>query len=413
MKNNIELLNERDFEVLDELLGMKRRIKPFVENAYPFCNRPEFINSLYYIDEYEPEVQEKLRTFCKYFKEYKTYWSSKSDKGLCQLSDIINLVGRLKKINLAYEAIKSDKSDYTKAYELLCLYKSPEEFKKLYCTMIKKIENPNLAISKEALENFDLICSKFEEYNENGILEKVRYFATFRSYFENYEYAKFAIEEYINDEESYKIEKYLSKLGIDKDTFMFCVNAIRELDPDLYGELLKKKAENQKLLHLKNVKTIEGLVRGIETGYINDNTEFNIFEFIKRVPFKGSPDFYEKLNRYISEVCPQYYKTISKYLQENQLYAKSSLEPVDVRKIYGTRMVIEGTEVTEEMKNDVLDFLKYNKIPLVNRTYNVALRKYLNGEITKEMIEAKKEEVESQMQHYEKPAIKVPIIKKR
>ena len=413
MENKIELLNNKDFEILDELLTMKRSPRRFVGKAYPFCNRPAFINSLYYIDKYDEESQKKLRTFCKYFKEHKAYWSSNSDKGLCQLSDLIDLVERLKKINLAYEAIKSNTSDYNKAYELLCLYKNPEELKKLCCTMLKRIDNPNIAISKEALQNFNLIYSKFLEYEQTGILEKVEYVARFRNYYENYEYAKFAIEEYINDENSYKTESFLSKLGIDKEFFMFCANTIKELNPDLYRKLLQKRDENHKIIHFRNLKTIEKLAKGIETGYINDNIEFNIFEFIKRVPFKGNPNFYDKLMKFVLDSCPEYYHVIFKYLQANQLYMKSSMEPVNMPNLYEIKLSVNGNEVTNEMKKDVLDFLKYNRIPVVNKTYRVALNKYLDGEITKEMIEEKKQEFERIMEENKNPAIKVPIIKKR
>ena len=72
MKNNVELLNSKDFEVLDELLKIKDEPSfEFVNEGYSFCNRPAFINSIYYINNYEKEVQEKLKTFCSYIKTYK------------------------------------------------------------------------------------------------------------------------------------------------------------------------------------------------------------------------------------------------------------------------------------------------------------------------------------------------------
>ena len=60
-------------------------------------------------------------------------------------------------------------------------------------SICKNIDNPNLAISKEALQNFKLIYTNFLEYEQRGILEQIDYIARFRNYYENYEYAKFAV----------------------------------------------------------------------------------------------------------------------------------------------------------------------------------------------------------------------------
>ena len=108
---------------------------------------------------------------------------------------------------------------------------------------------------------------------------------------QNYEYAKFAIGHYIESSESYKENVFLSELGLDKDTFNFCVSTIEVLDVDLYKLFLEKKELNNKIRCVKNSETINNLANGINTGILSDGTQFDLLEFIIRIPFKRSNNF--------------------------------------------------------------------------------------------------------------------------
>ena len=63
--------------------------------------------------------------------------------------------------------------------------------------------------------------------------------------------------------------------------------------------------------------------------------------------------------------------------------------------IFKTRCTINGIELTDEDKNNILDYLRVNGIPIINKTYMFAREKYMKGEITPEMIETRKHELSS------------------
>lgn len=51
-------------------------------------------------------------------------------------------------------------------------------------------------------------------------------------------------------------------------------------------------------------------------------------------------------------------------------------------------------EITNADNNIIIDYLRVNNIPLIHKTYVLARTKYLNGEITAEMVQKQKEQLE-------------------
>ena len=51
-------------------------------------------------------------------------------------------------------------------------------------------------------------------------------------------------------------------------------------------------------------------------------------------------------------------------------------------------------EITNTDNDIIIDYLTVNNIPLIHKTYVLARTKYLNGEITAEMVQKQKEQLE-------------------
>lgn len=211
---------------------------------------------------------------------------------------------------------------------------------------------------------------------------------------QNYEYAKFAIGHYIESSESYKENVFLSELGLDKDTFNFCVSTIEVLDVDLYKLFLEKKELNNKIRCVKNSETINNLANGINTGILSDGTQFDLLEFIKRIPFKRSNNFTFALIDFMKRNNPDDMNTIIKYIYSNGLNIPSAFAPLDFKEIYTTKTIINGVEITNADNNIIIDYLRVNNIPLIHKAYVLARAKYLNNEITTEMVQKQKEQLE-------------------
>ena len=392
--NNMILTNQD----LDDIINKINNSKSLDEKKdliFHFCNNPYFINSLYYIDQYDEEYQSKINKLSEFFQRFRPSYSRKyyDVKGLFRVT-LEELANRLRLIKMANKVVNSNESDFMKAYNLASLFKDAETLRASYSGMVRHIDHPNIQIARYALNNFDKIYNKYLEYENNGLMEKTRYYLSTISYYQNYEYAKFVIEKYIEDEDSYKGYEFISELGLDKDAFVFCLKTIEELDPDLYKKFREKRKYNKKVVCFKNVQTLKELSYGIQNGIMKDGTEFDLLEFIKRVPFKKEENFIESLYYFMNNTNLHESKTILSYVYKNGLQNKKALAPINKKQIYECRNFLNGVQITNDISDIVIDYLTVNQIPVVNKTYDIAVRKYLNGEINKEMVKQKKKEME-------------------
>lgn len=393
IKNNykIEVMNIDDFEKIENEMKNTSTYSRKGKIIFDFCCNPKFINTLYFYDKYDQDVQKRIDNIKKQFEKYRNYYKYNNDKAMSRYS-LEEMACRLKKINIIYNSIKSNKSDYIIAEQFILLFKNVDKFKGTYSHMLKHINHPNIQIAREALDNFDIIYNKMLELEKSGVIDNVMYYVKTMGYHQNYEYAKFIVERYIESENSYKGYEFLQEFGIDKETFIFCIKTIEELDPELYKKFAKKRTYNRKVACFKNAMTIKDIAKGIETGYLSDGTKFDMLEFIKRVPFKREPDLIEALSSFGRSGVLGECRVLIDYIYRNNLNKINSLSFISKEDTINTRSYINGTEITKEMNKIVFDYLESNNIPTVNRAYNVVLRKLLSGEITEEMVEKQKKE---------------------
>jgi hypothetical protein len=119
-----------------------------------------------------------------------------------------------------------------------------------------------------------------------------------------------------------------------------------------------------------------------------------LLEFTKRIPFKKSNNFTVVLIDFMKRNNPQDMNTIIRYIYGNGLNTPSAFAPLDLKGIYTTKTTINGVEITNTDNDIIIDYLTVNNIPLIHKTYVLARTKYLNGEITAEMVQKQKEQLE-------------------
>lgn len=391
---NSGLITMKDINYMFNIINSDLSEEEKTIKLYSFCNLHSLISNRDLYNTLELEQVEKLKELIRVYREYEAKGLFKSAKNpyKCTLEEIAL---RLKKINSVFEIMNSETKDYTKVEQLLSLFKSAEEFRKSYALFNKygkKDERLNSA--REALNNFDLLYAKFKEYEAKGIVDNVRYVLSIQDYLQNYKYAKFAVGYYIESSESYKESEFLSELGLDKDTFNFCVSTIEELDINLYKLFLEKKEINNKIRCVKNAETIINLANGINTGILSDGTQFDLLEFTKRIPFKKSNNFITTLIDFMKRNNPQDMNTIIKYIYSNGLNTPAVFAPLDLKSIYQIKTTVNGVEITNADNDTIIEYLRINNIPLIHKTYILARAKYLNGEITAEMVKEQKAQLE-------------------
>lgn len=391
---NSGLITMKDINYMFNIINSDLSEEEKAIKLYSFCNLHSLISNRDIYNTLELEQVEKLKELIRVYRDYEAKGLFKSAKNpyKCTLEEIAL---RLRKINKVFEIMNSDDKDYIKAEQLLSLFKSAERFRKSYALFNKYgKKDERLSSARIALDNFDSLYTKFKEYEAKGIIDNVRYVLSIQDYLQNYEYAKFAIGHYIESPESYKESEFLSELGLDIDTFNFCISTIEELDVDLYKLFLEKKEINNKIRCVKNSETITNLANGINTGILSDGTQFDLLEFIKRVPFKKSNNFTFALIDFMKRNNPDDMDTIIKYVYSNGLNKPSTFAPLDLKGIYTTKTIINGIEITNADNDIILDYLKVNNIPLIHKAYVFARTKYLNGEITAELVQEQKAQLE-------------------
>lgn len=391
---NSGLITMKDINYMFNIINSDLSEEAKAIKLYSFCNLHSLISNRDIYNTLELEQVEKLKELIRVYRDYEAKGLFKSAKNpyKCTLEEIAL---RLKKINSVFEIMNSDDKDYIKVEQLLSLFKSAERFRKSYALFNKYgKKDERLSSARIALDNFNSLYTKFKEYEAKGIIDNVRYVLSIQDYLQNYEYAKFAIGHYIESPESYKESEFLSELGLDIDTFNFCISTIEELDVDLYKLFLEKKEINNKIRCVKNSETITNLANGINTGILSDGTQFDLLEFIKRVPFKKSNNFTFTLIDFMKRNNPDDMDTIIKYVYSNGLNKPSTFAPLDLKGIYTTKTIINGIEITNADNDIILDYLKVNNIPLIHKAYVFARTKYLNGEITAELVQEQKAQLE-------------------
>ena len=368
---------------------------------YAFCNYHTLLNNRKNYDMFITEDEKSMTFLVDIITKLITIYEEYDKKGYFDLSrnpykcTLEEIELRLIKINLVFEIINADDKDYNKVEQLLSLFKSAEEFRKSYALFNKFGKKDERLISaREALDNFDLLYAKFKEYETKGIVDNVRYVLSINDYLQNYEYAKFIIDHYIQSSESYKEIEFLQELGLDKDTFNFCIQTIEELDVNLYKQFLEKKEVNKKIRCIKNAETITSLANGINKGVLTDGTPFDLLEFTKKIPFKRSNNFTVTLMDFMKRNNPQEFNTIMNYIYNNGLNTPTAFAPLDLKTIYKIKTTVNGVEITNADNNIIIDYLRVNNIPLIHKTYILAREKYLNGEITAEMVQTQKKQLE-------------------
>ena len=389
------ILELKDVNYMNKIVDSDLSDEEKAIKLHSFCSERCLKNSLSACKVYGLPYSEKIIKLIEIYEDYKA-------RGLfdifkrnykCTLEEIEL---RIKKINDFYKAVISEDNDYNKAVKLLSLFKNSEEFRRSYALFVKYgQDDERLDPAREALDNFEMLYDKFKEYEDKGIIDFVKYVINVQAYADNYDYAKFAVDYYIQSSESYKTSKFLKKLGIDEDTFKFCVDAIKELDVDLYKQYLAKKESNNKTRCIRNTETIVDLANGINYGLLADGTKFDLLEFIKRVPFKRSKDFISKLIEFMRSNNKREMATILRYIRANGLDRANTFAPLTVEDIYKTKYILKGIELSKEDKDIIIDYIKVNKLPLINKVFSLVRNKYLNGEINAEMVEKQKEQLEA------------------
>ena len=282
-------------------------------------------------------------------------------------------------VNEIAEIFNSDLTDYDKVYKIYQYGFNPEELAQRFRALYNKNA---IDFQPEFLNEIVLF---YQKSFYNGDLDLAKYVYGKRLSALTYDYCRFIVESYIS-EDSYLIEDFFDKYGIDIEIFRFCINAVDEFDVDLFKKFQKIQAIKRKKIHFHNLMTIRDIADAIDTGFFKDGVPFDSIEFLKRIPFKGNSSSIRELEYFLEKYGNKYKDKILGYLFENigdstELIAINSKNlyfssVADFDKIYDEISVLSSDEIY-----GINQYIKNHEIPLIRATFKIIKNKYTNGEL--------------------------------
>lgn len=324
---------------------------------------------------------------------------------------------KLDSLKMVVDIIDSNEDDFNKAFKIYKIYCSADKFRKTYRTVDDNdIIDP---IYKDYMDRMAETYSVLANYEENNIANNAKYIISIEKYLDNYEMAKKVIEAFIEDDKSYNINAFFNRMGITKEEFNFCVEAIKILDLGLFN-LYEEKLKNEDVKkYYANIEAFRNIAHGIKTGYLLDGRVYDILDFWRLVPFiiphneehktKLEFDNYKKINPKIYYSCKfltkiDYFtratslednKVIMKYVHDNKLYDYNYFWDGTIRKAhigmtisYKTvnpknkkDITVRQKTLTEEDLNNILEYIKVNELPNIMQVFKIVLKRYVFDEL--------------------------------
>lgn len=276
--------------------------------------------------------------------------------------------------------LESDMKNYDKILEMSRIYSTPERFRSTYQLIYNHgQEDP---MFKEYIGKFIDVYNFYLSCSNNGLLDNVKYIQSIEGYLSDYSQAEVVIRKYIEDIESYKTSEFILSLGINEDLLKRYVRTVENVNPVLYQEYLDKFEENKKIRFFANKKTITDLSVAIKAGILENGEEFNLLEFLKRIPFLRNKNFSEKLIEFMKRNNTiEEYNIILKYMAQNKLFDKNLPNTLNVERLYKEKTIVNGREITKEDNDIILEYMKDNRYPMIRKVYILVRKEYLSGRI--------------------------------
>ena len=213
---------------------------------------------------------------------------------------------KLKKLINYYEA---EVNELTKLDKMCRICSNSTEFKNIY------LESNSSEFFKQNKIKIINMYNFYKRNEINGSVSLINHYLQNETFYECYKYAKFVINAYIDDK-SPTFSLFLNKIGIESDTFQFCVDTIEELDIDLYRRFLKNNKEKSKQYLYGCYYNIKNIIHGIKTGKLLNGTNFNEYVFWYLVPFKERRNFEQLIRDYVERNFYQDYLIFLSYFAE-------------------------------------------------------------------------------------------------
>lgn len=375
----------------------------------------ESLELLEYVQSHPDDKEEIIKRRRILLRKYAEFYESNSNKLKQQhfiifMDEKLNSEEEIKasknnstKIAKLIKEFREEKTNEEKYLEVSSLFEKPEKLLNTYYDIIVPLINYPFLLE---IHNIYKFYKDIEESKKKPVIEKnknqelITYLEEVKEYVKYYDYARFVINMYIEDEKGYMFDEFLESIGINRKIFNYCIKVINELDVDLYRKYEKKHKENIIRKYMTYKEIFESIINGIKTGYLIDKTPFDLVEFWKNIPFINcevaveefrefktideeleirAPGYLQKIINFVKATTPEEQPTIRQFIAENKL--GKNIERISLEKLNEYKSIVNDKEITEEDNKKIINYMTNNDIPLIKNAYVAVRTKYINDEL--------------------------------
>ncbi len=248
---------------------------------------------------------------------------------------------------------------------------------------------------KEIKEKLQEVLKYYQECDEKDLIDNSNYLIELEKegYFEDYNYASYFVERYIDYKDSIFVTDFLKENGLNKETFDRFVSIVSELNPDLHKKYLEKFFSDRGQRQFMTIKSINDIYNELKSGNNISNVEMYIklpvyeqetdLEILEDFKVKRDNLFIQKIKGLVRKIKPDAEKDILGYIYKNKLfdYEQVTVTENEIRK---TDFITNGQVLPEEDKEKIITFMKDNRIPFLTKSFSVVKNDYLKGNINLE-----------------------------
>lgn len=188
-------------------------------------------------------------------------------------------------------------------------------------------------------------------------------------------------------------EKYCLDIQLEKTDFDKYLELVRQNDEQLYNKYLQHIESNKNKVYedlLSKALIVINLIKnGVEEK--GAKRDFDLVDYYKYLPL----GFDRMLRIFRENLDLDDYKLLSTYINKNK--NDKELSDTEINNIYNMKTIVNvqldeenkvipgtGREITVEEKQNIVNYLRNNNIPVTNKTYNIIYRRWLSGELVLE-----------------------------
>jgi len=257
-------------------------------------------------------------------------------------------------------------------------------------------ENDECLTIVDYLRNYVRVIGEFALEMENTItLEKEKEYKRYKlnGFIDDYKYASLFITLFINYQDSPYLKDFLDNVGLHENDFNRFVDIIYELDEELFDKYLEKCEESKKI---RQIETLEKL-DNIHNILLNEN-EFDQVEFYKNLPFvdlrsaneialdfdmKKKPDINQSFRELLNKVYKEESQSMITFINKNNLLPRIPIK-ISEDEIMKTNYIINDIQLTNEDKEEIINYMKNENIPFITGAFKAVRDKYLKEVLNKE-----------------------------